>query len=90
MAQQRYLGRLREEAARRKQVADEHWASALAAAATAEAAAQVELCEAHAAYAAVQKLEQRARSEEKRVADRRAEDAAGDLPQAKKPRTSSR
>ena len=90
IARQRYLARLRDEAARLQQLADEHRRSALAAAATAEAAAQTALREAHAAYAAVQNLDQRARSEEKRVLDRRAEDAASDLPQAKKPRTSSR
>jgi hypothetical protein len=90
IARQRYLARLRDEAARLQQLADEHRASALATAVAAEAASQAELCEAHAACAAVEKLEQRARSEKKRVADRRAEDEAGDLGHAKKPRTSSR
>jgi hypothetical protein len=90
IARQRYLGRLRDEAAHLLQLADEHRGSALTTAATAEDAAQAELREAHAACAAVEKLEQRARSEEKRALDRRAEDAASDLTQAKNPRTSSR
>jgi hypothetical protein len=90
IARQRYLLRLRDEAARLQQLADAHRRGALAPAAAAEAAAQAELREAHAACAAVEKLEQRARSEEKRVADRRAEDEASDVAQAKKPRTSSR
>jgi hypothetical protein len=90
MARQSYLDRLRDGAARLEQAANEHRENALATALAAEAAAQAELREAHAALAAVEKLEERARSEEKRALDRRAEDAAGDLPQAKKPRTSSR
>jgi len=90
IARQSYVLRLRDEAARLQRLADEHRKGALAAAGAALAAAQEELREAHAAYAAALKLEQRARSEEKRVADRRADDTASDLAQAKKPRTSSR
>jgi hypothetical protein len=90
IARQRYLARLRDGAARLQQLADEHRAGTLATAVAAEAASQAELREAHAACAAVEKLEQRARSEKKRVADRRAEDEASDLGHAKKPRTSSR
>jgi hypothetical protein len=90
IARQRYLARLRDEAARLQQLADEHRADALATAVAAEAASQAELREAHAACAAVEKLDQRARSEKKRVADRRAEDEASDLGHAKNPRTSSR
>jgi hypothetical protein len=90
VARQHYLGRLLDEAARLERSAEEHEMSALAASVAHEAAAQAALHEAHASCAAVEKLEERARREERRVADRRAEDAASDLAQAKKPRTSSR
>jgi flagellar biosynthesis chaperone FliJ len=74
--------RLHEEASTRARCAENHRASALAAALAAEDEARTCYEEAHKACQAVEKLKDHAEAEEKKDAERKAEIAAGDLAQA--------
>jgi flagellar biosynthesis chaperone FliJ len=81
-ARAHYLRRLRDEAARLAKVAEEHRTTTLAAALTAESAAQAAYEEARKAFEAVEKLKSRADAEDARKAERRADESAADLAQA--------
>jgi flagellar biosynthesis chaperone FliJ len=77
-----YLGRLRDEVAHLARLAEEHRATALAAALAAEREAQATYEEARNASQAVEKLKERADAENERKAERRADESAADLAQA--------
>jgi flagellar biosynthesis chaperone FliJ len=77
-----YLGRLRDEVARLATLAEEHRATALAAALASEREAQATYQEARNASQAVEKLKERAEAEDERKAERRADESAADLAQA--------
>lgn len=77
-----YRERLHEKAAARARDAEDHRASPLATAQAAEEAARAAYEEAHQACQAVEKLKEHAEAEEQSIAERQAEDAAGDLAQA--------
>jgi len=81
-ARAHYLLRLRDQAARLASLAEEHRATVLAAAISAESAARATYEEARRACEAVEKLKERAEAEAERRAERRADDSASDLAQA--------
>jgi flagellar biosynthesis chaperone FliJ len=81
-ARAHYLLRLRDEAARLATLAEEHRSTALAAALEAESAARASYKEARKACEAVEKLKGHAEAEDKRRAERRADESASDLAQA--------
>jgi hypothetical protein len=78
-AAERLRMRLGDEADRARQAASAHRAARLAAACTAEAAGRLAHRERRQAREVVEKLQARADGERRRLADRRAEDAASDL-----------
>ena len=77
-----YRERLQEDASARARSAENHRASALAAALADEDKARATYEETHKACQAVEKLKEHAEAEEQRIAERQAENAAGDLAQA--------
>jgi flagellar biosynthesis chaperone FliJ len=77
-----YLRRLRDEAAQRKTIAEEHRTAVLVQAVATESVAQAAYEEARKACEAVQKLKERADAEDERKAERRADESAADLAQA--------
>ncbi len=77
-----YLGRLRDDAARFASLAEEHRRTGLAMALAAERAAQAANEEARKSREAIEKLKQRADAEDRRKAERRADESASDLAQA--------
>jgi flagellar biosynthesis chaperone FliJ len=81
-AREHYLCHLRDEATRLASLAEEHRATALVAAKTAERTAQAAYAEARQACEAVERLKERAEAEAERRAERRADESAADLAQA--------
>ncbi len=81
-SRERYRQRLRAEVTRLVGIAENHRNTALAAAIAVETEARQAFERAHREREAVEKLKQRADAEDKKLAERRAEDAASDLSQA--------
>jgi flagellar biosynthesis chaperone FliJ len=82
VARGHYLVRLRDEAARLASIAEEHRGTGLATALAAEGAAQAAYEEARKSREVIEKLKQRAEAEDRRRAERRADESASDLAQA--------
>ena len=78
-----YLRRLREETTHLASIAEDHRTTALATALAAEVAAQTNYEEARKACEVVEKLKERAGAEDARKAERRADESAADLAQAR-------
>jgi flagellar biosynthesis chaperone FliJ len=81
-SRERYRQRLRAEVTRLAGIAENHRNTVLAATSAGETEARQALEQAHREREAVEKLKQRADAEEKKLAERRAENAASDLAQA--------
>jgi flagellar biosynthesis chaperone FliJ len=81
-SRERYRQRLRAEVTRLAGIAEKHRNTVLAAAIAGETEARRAFEQAHRERETVEKLKQRADAEDKKIAERRAEDAASDLAQA--------